>query len=59
MIVRARKKFLLIIQSTGEPDIWHETKTNLTANVSVEISGLYLTVKMISQFVSPSEKQRN
>ena len=50
---------LLIIQSTGETDIWLGTRSNLSANVPVEISRLYSTVKMISAFVSPSEKTMN
>ena len=45
------------MQSTGETDIWLGTRSNLSANVSVEISRLYSTVKMISAFVSPSEKR--
>ena len=47
---------LLIVQSTGETDIWLGTRSNLSANVPVEISRLYSTVKMISAFISPSAK---
>ena len=46
---------LLIIKSTGETEIWLGTRSNLSANVPVEINGLYSTIKMISAFVSPSE----
>ena len=47
---------LLIIKSTGETEIWLGTRSNLSANVPVEINGLSSIIKMISSFVSPSEK---
>ena len=53
---RQKNYILLIIQSTGETDIWLGTRSNLSANVPVEISKLYSTTKMISAFALPSEK---
>lgn len=47
---------LLIVQSTAEPGIRLGTKSILSVNVSVEISALSSTIKMISAFVSPGEK---
>ena len=43
-------------KSTGETEIWLGMRSNLSANVPVEIHGLYSTIKMISAFVLPSEK---
>ena len=53
---RQKNYILLIIQGTSETDIWLGTRSNLSANVPVEISRLYSTGKMISAFVSPRAK---
>ena len=47
---RQKNYILFIIQGTSETDIWLRTRSNLSANVPVEISRLYSTGKMISTF---------
>ena len=41
------EKLCLILQSSNETNIWFGTRSNLSANLPVDISGLCSTVKMI------------